>query len=517
MTVKRNGLGAACAALVVSALALGGSGCAGSVVKEDAWDTAVLERSGAEAESRRVEVGPAWLPRVSDDGPLTFVGLRQEGGLRHCLVVASDPAVGTLWLLPLAPGESPVTAATDPSRSAALLDARRRHRSAPGPEVVRLDWAQAVSGARLGLPVPAPRVVLAAAANYPSHLEHDLNIGDPNVRRDVLSAPPPRIFRKHPPTWPVGTEVIVDPPLRGLVGPFDPVRYLSTVRLPPSEEHPDGAWKRAWVDWEVELGVVIGRPLTLADLDRDPRAAWNAVAGFTLVSDTKTRNAPVFLNISNRGQPPAAEGEPYRFGDKSLDLALGNWGRDVCAWWSHAASCGDFTALGPFFVAHTPGAALPDVPLVTARTYAGTDVRGFDPGGEFPRDAFLLRQASLATERASHPERMIWGLDAIFRSILRGDGVLALPDGERRLMPGDVVALGTPGGVALTAKSQFVVTLLRVFLSTFTPIDWHDKFFDQAKEHYLHHGDQVFYWGEGLGYQQHLIERVETGHAPQEE
>ena len=41
-------------------------------------------------------------------------------------------------------------------------------------------------------------------------------------------------------------------------------------------------------------------------------------------------------------------------------------------------------------------------------------------------------------------------------------------------------------------------------------MDWHNVFFDKNAGLYLHDGDEVFFWAEGLGFQHQKIRRVKT-------
>lgn len=101
-------------------------------------------------------------------------------------------------------------------------------------------------GARIGAPIARPSAVVCVGQNYAAHAA------------ESGSAPPrfPMVFFKHPNT---------------VVGPFDDV------------VSPDGATR---LDWEVELGVVIGRRLGRA---RDPQEALAAVAGYVVSHDVSER------------------------------------------------------------------------------------------------------------------------------------------------------------------------------------------------------------------------------------
>lgn len=99
---------------------------------------------------------------------------------------------------------------------------------------------------RVGAPIARPQAVLCIGQNYAAHAAES---GD---------APPdvPILFHKHPNT---------------VVGPFD------DVMIPPGAEK---------VDWEVELGVVIG---TRARYLRSPEEAMSHIAGFVISNDVSER------------------------------------------------------------------------------------------------------------------------------------------------------------------------------------------------------------------------------------
>lgn len=99
---------------------------------------------------------------------------------------------------------------------------------------------------RVGAPIARPSAVVCIGMNYANHAA------------ESGSAPPetPIMFLKAPNT---------------VVGPYD------DVAIPPGSEK---------TDWEVELGVVIGRSATYLD---SPAAAIGHVAGFVLANDLSER------------------------------------------------------------------------------------------------------------------------------------------------------------------------------------------------------------------------------------
>ncbi len=57
----------------------------------------------------------------------------------------------------------------------------------------------------------------------------------------------------------------------------------------------------------------------------------------------------------------------------------------------------------------------------------------------------------------------------------------------------------------ITVKSKTVVDLADALLFWWEPMDRHDAFYGATEAMYLKPGDEVFYWAEDLGYQQHRI------------
>ena len=103
---------------------------------------------------------------------------------------------------------------------------------------------------RLEAPIPCPRKLLALAGNYSSHLQEEGRHA--RSKREQT----PRVFMKPPSTTvnrPGGDIVLT--------------RYAH------------------WVDWEVELGIVIGRRAR----DISPSEARRCIAGYTIVNDISER------------------------------------------------------------------------------------------------------------------------------------------------------------------------------------------------------------------------------------
>lgn len=133
-----------------------------------------------------------------------------------------------------------------------------------------------IAGQRIGPPIARPPCVICVGMNYAAHAAE---AGGPAPAAPV-------VFHKHPNT---------------VVGPFDEVLV------------PRGA---ARVDWEVELGVVIGRRARYLDSDE---AALACVAGYVVSNDVSERDFQLDPGVSG-GQ------------------------------WSKGKSCETFNPLGPWLV-----------------------------------------------------------------------------------------------------------------------------------------------------------------------
>jgi 2-keto-4-pentenoate hydratase/2-oxohepta-3-ene-1,7-dioic acid hydratase in catechol pathway len=133
-----------------------------------------------------------------------------------------------------------------------------------------------IAGERVGPPIARPAAVICIGMNYAAHAA------------ESGGTPPsaPVVFFKHPNT---------------VVGPFDDVLV------------PRGAAK---VDWEVELGVVIGRRARYLD---SPAEALAHVAGYVLSNDVSERDFQLDPSVSG-----------------------GQWGKGKCA--------ETFNPLGPWLV-----------------------------------------------------------------------------------------------------------------------------------------------------------------------
>jgi len=492
--------------------------CASPLVKPGAFDPTVLQQEplpamrlheamdGAELV---VEESADWM-RLQPDH-LTFVGYRVAPGERiYCLVLECLPEEDRLTLLPLAPGETSLSVLASLERRAELHEAARRYAHdramPPGVEPISVALRVAVRERRLGPPIPDPRRVLAVAANFPSHLRHDLATETASI--EAIAKTPPRLFLKHPPQPPPGTQMAPDLPFTGIIGPFDPIVYPERTWLPKDESGVSNAVATA-LDYEVELGAVIGRTLTWNDVrDASDEELYAAIAGYVLVSDVKARNPQVYERALSRNETPDMWAKPYMTGNASTDLILGNWTPDTVSWWGYAASLGDFTAVGPYFLASNPGDHMPTHALLCARSYGPSGSRQYPIPGERAAQVLYVRQCSRASEEPGAQDRMLWRVPQIVRAALDPDGALAPTHDATKLQAGDVLALGTPGGITLTVSGRGWIRFLNTVLFWWDALDWHDAFFGKDIANYLHEGDALFLWGEGLGCQHLDIRRI---------
>jgi 2,4-didehydro-3-deoxy-L-rhamnonate hydrolase len=156
--------------------------------------------------------------------------------------------------------------------------------------------AESIAGERVGAPIARPLAVVCVGMNYAAHAA------------ESGAAPPERpvIFFKHPNT---------------VVGPHD------DVLVPRDTEK---------VDWEVELGVVIG---TRARYTSSPEEALDHVAGYVLSNDVSERAL-------------------------QIELSGGQWSKGKC--------CETFNPLGPWLV---PADEVADPQALGLRSWVNGEVR----------------------------------------------------------------------------------------------------------------------------------------------
>ncbi|MFK4791032.1 fumarylacetoacetate hydrolase family protein [Microbacterium sp. ZW T5_56] len=196
---------------------------------------------------------------------------------------------------------------------------------------------------RIGAPIARPMAVVCVGMNYAAHAA------------ESGSLPPERpvIFFKHPNT---------------VVGPDD------DVLLPPDSQRSD---------WEVELGVVIGRR---ARYLASPEAALEAIAGYVVSNDVSER-------------------------EYQIEVSGGQWSKGKCA--------ETFNPLGPALV---PADEV-DPQALRLRSFVNGEPR----------------QDSSTADMVFSVARLVWELSQYMV-----------------LEPGDLVNTGTPEGVALSGRFEYL-------------------------------------------------------------
>jgi len=491
------------------------------VVKPGAFDPVILERTPLPGSlithdrnsEHTVIPDIGWMEGINSTKNLTFAGFRPDStSFRFCLVITCDPASDRLVLLPLQEGETPLTVLSDQKRRHELerivtaLKTTSQNYSEKK-ECFSLSLRRTIAEKKIGPPLPKPGRIFAVAANFPSHIRTDLAIKDP-AALETLGETRPRVFLKYPPTPLPGPSRTESTTFTGIKGPYDGIDYPSHILLPAVDKKQTQTETR--LDYEVEIGVVIGRVLSRDALEKaDDEAIRSAIAGYILVSDTKARNPQVVQRIISHSRSYPKNPNPYLSGNEANDRAVGLWNSETCTWWSYAASWGNYASLGPFFVSSPADLSFPARALISARSYGASSARPVKPPGNSNDGMLYLRQCSITTEENGYQDKLIWSIPQIIRSILEPNSALAFTEGKPCLEPGDIICLGTPGGTVITGKSGRMVSLLRKVLFWWDSLDWHDAFFDKSAGLYLHDGDEVFFWAEGLGFQHQEIRRVE--------
>ncbi|GAB3009667.1 fumarylacetoacetate hydrolase family protein [Amycolatopsis acidiphila] len=201
-----------------------------------------------------------------------------------------------------------------------------------------------IVGVRIGAPIARPGAVLCIGQNYAAHAAES---GDEPPSEPIL-------FHKSPNT---------------VVGPYD------DILIPRSSTK---------TDWEVELGVVIGKRARYLESLNEARAC---VAGYVTSND-----------VSERA------------------FQLGRPGGQ----WSKGKSCEAFNPVGPWFV---PAYEMPDPQVLGLRSWVNGEPR----------------QDSKTADMIFTVDEIIWHLSQFLV-----------------LEPGDLVNTGTPEGVALSGRFEYL-------------------------------------------------------------
>jgi 2-keto-4-pentenoate hydratase/2-oxohepta-3-ene-1,7-dioic acid hydratase in catechol pathway len=360
---------------------------------------------------------------------------------------------------------------------------------------------------RLTSPIPQPRQIFAVAANYPSHLFIDLSLPHKSGLIARLRQARPRVFQKYPPVAAPGDSLSGQEAYADLPGPFGPINAPPQIRIPTLKGENQNV--PGHFDYEAEIAVMIGRDLswdvvkTMSDAE-----LRQAVAGYLLFSDAKVRDPQAMGKILQVfREEKSAPSNPYRVSEAALDGTLGIWDETTCHWWSYAASWGHYATYGPLLVA-SGGDTFPPRMILSGRSYSSAAERSVPPPQEVPQDQLLLRQAAVTTLAEDYPDALIWDIPTILRSLLDpAENALAFTGEAPVLYAGDLVSLGTPGGTVISAKPWWLLPFAENLLFWKTPVDFYRMFFAPTEGDYLYPGDELFLWGEGLGYQLLRIEK----------
>lgn len=493
-------------------LALLLTGWSPSVVKPKAQDQSTLKKrlpaknlleTIAEGE-QAMKPGPAWLADVNPVNALTFMGITGEPDHAYGLLLKIDPKSNRLFYAPLSPGDTPLTILADSERRASLEKSvkewteKKKFLAENTVRTLSLDDLTS----RLTSPIPRPGRIYAVAANYPSHLFIDLSLPDKKKLLRHLKKSRPRIFQKYPPVPAPGESAAEADAYAELPTPYGILAAPEQVQIPTITGL--GRSVPGHLDYEVEIAVMIGQDLSWDEVEKmDDHELRRTIAGYLLISDAKVRDPQVTGRIVRTFvEDKKARNNSYGTGYDALDVGLGTWDPATCHWWSYAASWGHYASLGPFLVTAPDQGQFPPRMILSARSYTSSAKRKISPPEDVPSDRLLLRQAALTSTTSDYQDALIWDLPTIIRSLLNPtENALAFTSEVPALQAGDLIALGTPGGTVISAKPWWLLPVAETLLFWKGPDDFYDLFFDPTEGYYLHPGDELFLWGEGLGYQ----------------
>lgn len=133
------------------------------------------------------------------------------------------------------------------------------------------DRAVAVTDLRFHPPVNLPRNIYCSGANYKKHVV-DIIVAQAMVETQNMTPEERHAFgtRKMDDRIAKGTPYFFCKPQSAITGPFDPVVIPSDITT---------------ADWELELGVIIGRRARRVSRER----ALDYIAGYTIINDVTSR------------------------------------------------------------------------------------------------------------------------------------------------------------------------------------------------------------------------------------
>ena len=226
------------------------------------------------------------LPGLAQGQPPAFkLGTFERSGQTFVGIVLDERLVIDFAAANAAvPAVSPITAPADMKALIARYDAGVRDRILDIVRSVRRDltmqppaYVHALGAVKVLPPIMYPTTMLNVAVNY---REHDIEMarirqGSPGQAAPTAGGALPGTT-SAPGIWERREGDTRWNPFMFLKAPAAIVAHGENVRLPP---------KRDRIEWECELGVVIGRPATAVPIDR----AMDYVFGYTLENDMSDR------------------------------------------------------------------------------------------------------------------------------------------------------------------------------------------------------------------------------------
>ena len=177
---------------------------------------------------------PLWLSGLRPLDALTFAGVRAASGdTTFALVLECAAERDRLIVRPRGADESPLDVLADPARRSELRTWPARHAAGETlPGVLDLSLGEMLAHDRFAAPLPPPEHIFGVAANFPSHLVHDLGLASFEPERERLAASRARVFLKHPDVAPPGYSDADDLGFPGLRGPYDGIQHPQMIAVP---------------------------------------------------------------------------------------------------------------------------------------------------------------------------------------------------------------------------------------------------------------------------------------------
>ncbi len=310
----------------------------------------------------------------------------------------------------------------------------------PSLALVRIPLSDILDNKLLGVPFRSGRIIAAAL----NHRQHMADIGLSQKTIENFKNDPPRFFWKN--TEPVG--------------PFD------AITIPTKNTKTAFRYNVAYVDYEVEIGLVIGKKIARGDIRANTNLS-DVLAGIVLANDVSDREPQIWA-ISNRAE--VDEGTAHW----PLTGVSSRWTRKTFDLFTEGKSHPTFAVLGPF--------------LVNPADYRMLYTRALElwrHNGSKNDHPFALKQNGLVMDYLHDPLKLIQAaLEDPYLNI-------------KELNPGDVILMGTPAGTIL--KGSDLQKLLPK--NAIYPL----YFAASLSIPYLKPGDEIWAESDLLGFQRNKI------------